>query len=260
MNVLVTGSAGRLGRAAVKGLVQSGHHVVGLDVRATPGIPTSQSLVGSLLDHDLLNSAVKGIDCVIHLAATPDDRCFPPRPDVPDNFESDLLPNNLLAPYRLLEAARLAGVKRIVLASTGQVIDGYLRGDRVPVNSSVLPEPRYLYASTKVFLEALGQVYAKQHQLTVLAVRLGWCPRDEGQVAEIRASELAQDVFLSPGDAGRFFTATVEAVGLPAYSVVYASSKHTHRMRYDLSEARRLLNWEPREQWDTGATEGFASS
>ena len=78
------------------------------------------------------------------------------------------------------------------------------------------PRPRYLYACTKVFLEALGQVYARQHGIAVLAVRLGWCPRDAGQVEEIRQSELAQDVYLSPGDAGRFFAAAVEAATWPA--------------------------------------------
>ena len=49
-----------------------------------------------------------------------------------------------------------------------------------------------------------------------MAVRLGWCPRDAGQVAEIRRDELGQDVYFSPGDAGRFFAAAVEARQSPA--------------------------------------------
>jgi hypothetical protein len=106
-----------------------------------------------------------------------------------------------------------------------------------------------------VFLEAIGQVYAKQHGIAVLAVRLGWCPRDPGQVAEIAGGALFQDVFLSPGDAGRFFAATVEAKTLPPFAVVYATSRHIHQLRYDLSEPRRLLAWEPQEAWPTGASE-----
>ena len=46
--VLVTGSAGRLGRAVVAGLTARGHTVVGFDLKPTPGLPESQSYVGSL--------------------------------------------------------------------------------------------------------------------------------------------------------------------------------------------------------------------
>jgi len=76
------------------------------------------------------------------------------------------------------------------------------------------------------------------------------------QVAEIAASELAQDVFLSPGDAGRFFAAAVEARALPPFAVVYATSRFTHALRYDLTETKRLLGWEPTERWATGANPG----
>jgi hypothetical protein len=61
-----------------------------------------------------------------------------------------------------------------------------------------------------LFLEARGQVYARQHGIQVLAVRLGWCPRP-GQEEEFRQSDLGPDVYLSPNDAGRFFVAAVTA-------------------------------------------------
>ncbi|WP_161967286.1 NAD-dependent epimerase/dehydratase family protein [Fimbriiglobus ruber] len=256
--VLVTGSAGRVGRAAVKGLTAAGHHVVGFDRVPTPGLPPAQSLVAPLSDVAALRAAVAdGVDCVIHLAAAPDDAAFPrkPPPDDGDNFLSDLVPSNLVGPYHVMEAVRTAGVRRVILASTGQVVDGHLRSDDVPVTATMLPRPRYLYACTKVFLEALGQVYATQHGITVLAVRLGWCPRDLGQVAEIRASHLGQDVFFSPGDVGRFFAAAVGAEKLPQYAVVYAGSRPVHNMRYDLDAPRKLFGYEPQDQWPTGAEE-----
>jgi uronate dehydrogenase len=255
--VLVTGSAGRIGRAAVKELAARGHTVVGFDVRPTPGLPPDRSVVAGLLDADALRRAMTGAACVVHLAATPDDARFPrgAPPDDGDNFVSDLVPNNVIGPYRVMEAARTLGVPRVVLASTGQVIDGHLRAGTIPVTPDSPPRPRYLYACTKVFLEALGQVYARQHGLEVLAVRLGWCPRDAGQVAEIAGAELFQDVYLSPGDAGRFCAAAVEAEKLPPFAVVYATSRHTHRLRYDLTETTRLLGWEPREQWPAGSGE-----
>jgi nucleoside-diphosphate-sugar epimerase len=187
---------------------------------------------------------------VIHLAATPDDARFPrgAPPDDGDNFLSELVPNNVVGSYHVMEAVRRAGVPRVVLASTGQVVDNYVRTDRLPVTTTLLPEPRYLYACTKVFLEALGQVYARQHGMRVLAVRLGWCPRP-GQEEEFRQSEVGPDVYLSPGDAGRFFVAAVTARELPPYSVVYCTSRPARRTLHDLSETRRLVGYEPMDTW-----------
>jgi nucleoside-diphosphate-sugar epimerase len=255
--VLVTGSAGRVGRAVVKELAARGHHVIGFDVRPTPGIPADQSVVGSLTDAAALRRAATGAASIIHLAATPDDTNFPrgAPPNDGDNFLAELVPNNVVGPYQVMETARTLGVPRVMLASTGQVIDGHLRAGRIPVTPDSPPQPRYLYACTKVFLEALGQVYSRQHGITVLAVRIGCCPRDMGQVNEIASAELFQDVFVSPGDVGRFFAAAVEAETLPPYAVLYATSRFTHQLRYDLSESKRLLGWEPREQWPTGAAE-----
>jgi uronate dehydrogenase len=252
--VLVTGSAGRLGRAAVAGLMARGHIVTGFDVRPTPGLPDRQSFVAGLGETRILRNAATGVDSIIHLAATPDDARFPRGgpPDDGDNFLNELVPNNLVGPYQILEVARSLKIPRVILASTGQVVDGYEGEGRYPIAPDVPARPRYIYACTKVFLEALGQVYARRHGICIVAVRLGWCPRDAGQVGEIRASERGQDVYLSPGDAGRFFAATVEAKELPEYSVVFATSRFVHKHRYDLSNCKDLFGWEPQEQWPQG--------
>ncbi|QEL16011.1 NAD-dependent epimerase/dehydratase family protein [Limnoglobus roseus] len=256
--ILVTGSAGRLGRAAVAALVANGHHVIGIDLRPTPGLPPGQSLVATLADVAVLRAAAKGVDCIIHLAATPDDARYPrgEAPDDGDNFLDGLVPNNIVGLYNLLEIARTSKVPRVVLASTGQVIDRHLDSGNVPVNASTRIAPRYLYACTKVFLEAVGQVYAREHGIEILAVRLGWCPRDAGQVAQIAASVEDQDVYLSPGDAGRFFAATVEAEKVPGFHVVYATSKPVNKVLYDLRETTHLIGFEPHDTWPTGASEG----
>lgn len=253
--VLVTGSAGRLGRAAVAELAARGHYVVGLDLRQTPGLPPERSVVAGLDDDAALRRAMTGADCVVHLAATPDDDRYPrgEPPDDGDNFLSELVPNNVVGPYRVLEAARVAGVRRAVLASTGQVIAGHFQDGVISIGADAPYRPRYLYACTKVFLEALGQVYAKDHGIAVLAVRLGWCPRDAAQEATLAGAEVYHDVYLSPGDAGRFFAAAVEADGLPPFAAVYATSRPARATRFDLSDARRLLEWEPRDQWPEGA-------
>jgi uronate dehydrogenase len=255
-HVLVTGSAGRVGRAVVDALVNAGQPVVGFDLVATPGLSAEQCIVSSLADVNRLQQAAQGAKCIIHLAATPDDARFPrgTAPDDGDNFLTELVPNNIVGSYQVMETARKLGVPRVILASTGQVIAGHLVAGRVPVTPESPPDPRYLYACTKVFLEALGKVYAQQHGISVMAVRLGWCPR-AGQEEELRQHEMGRDVYLSPGDAGRFFLAAATVSNLPPFSIVYATSRPGRKMWYDLSETTRLTGYEPRDSWPEGMTE-----
>ena len=255
--VLVTGSAGRIGRAAAVAISARGHTVVGIDIRPSPGLPPSQLFVGSLLEPDKLSAAIAGVDCLVHLGATPDDAVYP-RPAPPgdtDNFEDELVPNNIVGTYRVMEAARKAGVKKIVLASSGQVIVGHRKAGNIPVRADASYAPRYLYACTKVFLEQLGQAYAAHHGMKVIAVRLGWCPRHAGQVAELAANPDDQDVYLSPSDAGHFFACAADAAldRLPPFAPVYVTSKPLRRERYDLGPARDLVGYEPRDSWPTDA-------
>ncbi len=251
--VLVTGSAGRIGQAAAAAIAARGHTVVGLDLKPTPGLPAAHNFVGSLLDTSMLAAAMAGVNCLVHLGATPDDAAYP-RPAPPadfDNFENELVPNNLVGPYRVMEAARKAGVAKVLLASSGQVILGHRKAGNIPVRADASYAPRYLYACTKVFLEALGQVYATNHGIKVIAVRLGSCPRDAAQIDELRASPEEQDIFLSPGDAGRFFACAVDtpAENLPPFAPVYVTSRPRDRERYDLTPARDLVGFVPQDQW-----------
>jgi nucleoside-diphosphate-sugar epimerase len=252
-HILVTGSAGRVGRAAVKALTAAGLPVVGFDLQPTPGLPADRSVVGTLTDAGLLIRTAAGARCIVHLAATPDDARYPrgPAPDDGDNFESELVPNNIVGTYHVMEAARKGRVPRVVLASTGQVIFEHLQAGRIPVRGDTPPEPRYLYACTKVFLEGLGRAYAREHGIKVMAVRLGWCPRS-GQEEEIRQSDLGPDVYLSPADAGRFFVAAVTATNPPPFAMLYATSRPVNRLLYDLSETTRLTGYVPQDTWPAG--------
>lgn len=238
--VVVTGSSGRIGRAVVEELLRRGQDVRGFDLIPNPSL--ADQVVGSLTDRQAVERAMVGRDTLIHLAATPDD----------DDFLSQLVPNNVIGVYHVMEAARAAGVKRLVLASSGQVVwYDRLRSER-PIGTDVQPTPRYWYASLKVFLEAAGRSFAEKFGLEVLAIRLGWCPRTKEQVEEIRATDWAQDVYLSPGDAGRFFAQCVEAPSAFSFAVLYAMSRPVHRFRYDLEPTRRLVGFEPSEQWPQG--------
>lgn len=240
--ILVTGSAGRIGQAVVHELTGRGECVRGFDLVPTPG--ATESHVGTLTDFATVRQAMAGVGALIHLAATPDDA----------DFVTELMPNNLLGVYHILEAAREANVGRVVLASSGQVVWWQrLRGE-VPIGGEVAVTPRGWYAATKCFLEAAGRSLAEAHGRTVLAVRLGWCPRP-GQAQEMAESDWAKDVYLSPGDAGRFFALAALAPLDVRYAVVYAASRPLNHATYDLDATQQLLGYEPRDVWPQGVEE-----
>ena len=96
--------------------------------------------------------------------------------------------------------------------------------------------------------------------MTVLAVRLGWCPRNREHLAELTATPRGHNTYLSPSDAGRFFVRAMEAPLSPGFTVLFVSSRPAHKVIFDPEPVRRLLGWEPGDQWPTGAAEGLDES
>jgi uronate dehydrogenase len=239
-SILITGSSGRIGRAAAAELLRRGHRVRGLDRLPTPGV--DDMVLGGIGNRGMLDRAMAGVECLIHLAATPDD----------DDFFAKLVPDNIVALYHVMESARAAGVKRIVLASSGQVNSGAQLTGPFPIRVSDPPTPRYWYAATKMFMESIGYSYSDRHGMSVIVARFGWCPRTRGQVEEIAAAGWAQDVYLSPNDAGRFCACAVEASDEVRHAVVYAVSKSVRDQIFDLAPARTQLGYEPSEAWPQG--------
>jgi nucleoside-diphosphate-sugar epimerase len=172
--VLVFGSAGRIGRAVVAELNARGLRVRGFDRVRTPGL--EDAIVGDITDGDAVARATAGVDTVIHLAATPDDV---------EDVVGQLFPANIVGVYHVMEAARHARVRRLILASSVQVSWWQGVSRRLPLRSDDPPSPRYWYAATKMFLESIGRGYAETHGIGVIVARLGWCPRTPEQVQDL---------------------------------------------------------------------------
>jgi len=178
--ILVTGGAGFVGATLVRRLAASGYQVRVLDNLSTgdeahlDGVD-AELVKGDIRDTEALDDAFGGMDAVIHLAAA--GSVVGSVADPVMNFEA-----NVLGTFRVLDAARRAGVERAVLASTG----GALIGDATPpVNEQSLPKPLSPYGASKLAGEGYAHAFAKTYGLPTVAVRFGnvygpWCARKRG--------------------------------------------------------------------------------
>lgn len=237
--VLVTGSSGKLGTAVVTELLERGISVRGFDRISSDLL--SSTMKGDITDRNALDTAMRGISDLIHLAATPHD----------DEFIERLLPNNIAGLYHIMEAARCAGVRRIVLASSAQVIWWRRITGPFPITETQPPAPKAWYAATKMFMESIGYSYSQMHGISVIVARIGWCPRP-GQEDEIHSTDWAQDIYLSPKDAGRFFASCICAPEHVRHLVVNVTSIPKKLERMDLTVAREVLGYTPQETYPTG--------
>lgn len=237
--ILVTGAAGAVGTAVCRHLAQRGHFLRSLDMREAQHV--AESHVGDIADGDAVRSAVAGMDAVIHLAATPDDA----------PFLEKLLQPNVVGLFNVMDAARHSGsVKRVVLASSVQTVNGIPKRERTVTASDVAPNNHY--GLTKAWAEQMGEMYARCYGLAVLAIRIAWFTRNRRETDYMRQRGWF-DSFLSHEDCGRFFVRCIEAELSPgSYHTLYATSKPTNRAWHDLEIPRRVIGYEPQDVFPQG--------
>ena len=245
-SILLTGAAGGVGQAIGAALMDADHEVVAFDRLETPGF--TRSIVADILDRHAVLEAAQGMDVIIHLAAAPDEA----------DFIDELLEPNIRGLYHVCDAARARSVPRLVLASSVQVVTGHsLRASSQSFKKLIKIDdgPRVVnhYALTKLWAEGIGEMYSRVHNMTVIAARLGWLPRSVEHAEALRSSTWGPDVYLSHGDAGRFFQTCVETeLDEGRFEILFARSKSANVDRLDLEPSRRILGYEPRDTWPEG--------
>jgi uronate dehydrogenase len=159
--ILITGAAGQIGLALRSGLAGR-YPLLRLADRApqAPAEPGEETLQFDLTDMPAVEAAMQGIDCVVHLGGV----------SVEDTWEK-VLPANIAGCYNVFEAARRAGVGRVIFASSNHAV-GFHRRERF-IDDTVLPRPDTRYGVSKVFGEAVGRLYADKHGLSVACLRIG---------------------------------------------------------------------------------------
>lgn len=156
MRLLVTGSAGRLGRSTAGLLALAGHEVVGLD-RHSAGIADVDERIADLADSQALADLLVDTrpQAIVHLAAISIPFSAP---------ERDILITNTHLAHTVLQSAADAGVERVLTASSPTVI-GYgtpaWAPERLPIDESHPVAPGNAYALSKVLVEELTRMFAR---------------------------------------------------------------------------------------------------
>jgi UDP-glucose 4-epimerase len=165
VRVLVTGGAGFVGSHLTDALVRRGDQVVVLDDLTTgyvENVTTGARLVeGDVTDSGTVAKAVDGVEVVFHLAATRAVLRSVQEPQTTDRV-------NTGGTLNVLEAARQAGVRRVVSTSSSSVYGGKAA---VPTPESAPAQPRSPYAVSKLAGEHYARVYWELHQLETVSLR-----------------------------------------------------------------------------------------
>lgn len=165
---LVTGCAGFIGGHTVDALLALGHEVTGIDNLSTGSLDNLRRSLGSirfikgdLQDAELAARAVDGVGRVIHLASVP---------SVPRSLDAPLesAHNSILATVALLDAARKAGVERVVQAASSSA---YGETPTLPKTEAMNPSPLSPYAAAKLAQEYYGSVFARCFGIDTIALR-----------------------------------------------------------------------------------------
>ena len=230
--LLITGPGGRVGREMVP-LLRPHFTLRLFDAQPLPaGLagPEEEVLRGDICDLAALSSACQGADALLHLAAVSDE----------DDFHTRLLPMNVEGVYNAFEAARRAGVGKVIFTSTGQTVLNYPKGEWVTPDMPA--RPITVYACTKLFGEALARHYSEQHGMSALVIRLCYFQPYDSPL--LRQPGPVQREWCSPGDLLQLLLKCL-ASDLK-FGVFFGVSNNTGRF-WDISNARELLGYNPRD-------------
>ena len=159
--ILITGAAGEIGSVLRAGLYDGTRQLRLLDIKPQQPARAGEELVtADLADMGALEQAARGVDCIVHLAGVPREGAW-----------EAILPSNIVGTFHLFEAARRAGVKRIIFASSNHVVGYYPVTQKVGVTEPERPDSRY--GVSKAYGEALGRLYADKYGLEVACLRIG---------------------------------------------------------------------------------------
>lgn len=167
IKALVTGGAGFIGSNLVKRLLTDGHKVVVLDNLLSgyksnlAPFPDVRFIEGDTRDDIAVADAMVGVEVVFHLAASVGNKRSIDHPLIDAEI-------NVMGTLKVLEAARKAGVRKIVASSSAGIF-GELK--TLPIKEDHPIDPDTPYGSTKLCMEKECLAYAKLYDLDSVCLR-----------------------------------------------------------------------------------------
>lgn len=231
--VLVTGAAGNIGsyfaehshgKYELRLMIREGE-----DGRALAGY--GEVVTGELGNLERMKELCRGMDTVVHLAGDPS----------PSATWDSLLPNNIVGTSNAMVAAKSAGCRRLIYASSIHAVSGYPADVQVKTSEPV--NPGDLYGVSKCFGEALGRYMAEQEGLSVIALRIGAFQPLE--TVESKGGVALMDAFVSRRDLNQLIERSIDAENLQ-FAILQGLSNNRFK-RLDISDARTLIGYEPQD-------------
>ena len=216
--ILITGAGGGLGKVLRQSLVGTAD-IIRLSARRDIGEAAAHEEIQlcDLADAAAVEKLLQGVDAVVHMGGQATEADW-----------DTVLKSNIVGMINLYEAARKAGTKRIIFASTNHVIGMHPITRKLDHDSPPRPDSRY--GLSKAFGEDLGNLYAYKHGISSMCIRIG-----------SSFPEPTNRRMLSTWFSYRDLTELIK-VGLTAdylFEIVYGVSANT-RSWWDNSNAERL--------------------
>jgi uronate dehydrogenase len=223
--VLITGAAGAIGSALRAGMREKWRHLRLVDLKPVQDVSNhEEAIVADIADRPALESMMQGVRAVVHLAGV-----------LGDYDLETLFRVNARGLFDVFEAARLAGVERIVFASSNHAFGCYPITE--PVSPALPPRPDSLYGVFKVLGETMLRNYYDRHGITSVSLRIGTYrqrPIDQRSLA----------TWLSPGDVAQLVDLSLRHPD-PGCLVVNGYSNNTRLKTHDPNWA--FLGYQPRD-------------
>ncbi|MBT2519496.1 NAD(P)-dependent oxidoreductase [Arthrobacter sp. ISL-28] len=279
MRIAVTGGSGKLGRSVVRRLTEDGHAILNLDragERSAALAVVDLRDYGQVVDVILgLDDRHRGFDAIVHLAAIPAPGLVP---------DAATFENNMLSTYNVFQAARRAGIKKVVYASSETLLGLPFDVDPpyIPVDEEYPARPESTYSLVKHLEERMAiEMTRWDPELSITGLRFsnvmdpedyeafpsfdadatlrkwnlwGYIDGRDGAQAVARALENAKPGFEAFIIANEDTVMSRSSASLAAE--VFPNVKVTkelgeHETMLSIDKAKRLLGFAPEHSWRT---------
>jgi len=245
--VLVIGSGGLIGSMLIRSLGER-HDFHGLTRTPRENMPDVPTTIADAFDFAAIRPHFDGMDAVVHMAANASTGA---------SWDT-VLRNNFHATYNVYEAARQAGARRFVFASSNHAVGLFendepyrsiVHGDYAGLDPESIPRidhtapirPDSYYGVSKAFGEAIGRYYSEQFGLEVACLRIGTVNRHNDPTRSVRHMA----TWMSHRDLAQMVDLCLSIDGL-GFEIFYGVSGNRWRF-WDISHAQRVLGYRPQD-------------